>query len=129
MPIVRQLMLFAVVVRQMNVDNILPDLIIKVEAIGVARALSGHRPPLMSLKGAIGHSLGAAGAVEAVATLGALQRGEAPPTVGARRIDPEIDADVVLDTPRVLRGDIGLSTSSGFGGINAAVVLQSSSKP
>ena len=95
----------------------------RMEAIGLARALPGARPPLMSLKGAVGHSLAAAGAVEAAMTLEALRRGVCPPTVGARRVDPEIDADVVLDAPRALAAGAGLSTSSGFGGINAAVIL------
>ena len=54
----------------------------RMEAIGLARALPGARPPLMSLKGAVGHSLAAAGAVEAAMTLEALRR---TPTGGRPR--------------------------------------------
>ncbi|MFJ3767008.1 beta-ketoacyl-[acyl-carrier-protein] synthase family protein [Streptomyces sp. NPDC090082] len=85
--------------------------------------------PLSSGKGALGHLFGAAGAVEAVATLQALRHGVAPPTAGLRRPDPALGALDLVRTarklsPRARTGELlGLSTSFGFGGHNAALVL------
>jgi 3-oxoacyl-[acyl-carrier-protein] synthase II len=86
------------------------------------------RLPITSSKGAIGHFLGSAGAVEAIATLLCLQEGRVHPTPGdgARRgADPELGVDLVLDAPRPLSGArYGLSTNLAFGGANAALVLE-----
>ncbi|WP_369147015.1 beta-ketoacyl synthase [Streptomyces sp. R44] len=85
--------------------------------------------PLSSSKGALGHLFGAAGAVEAVATLQALRHGVAPPTAGLSRPDPALGRLDLVRTARKLttrtRGGrlVGLSTSFGFGGHNAALVL------
>ena len=81
------------------------------------------RLAVTSTKGVTGHLLGAGGAVEAIFALQALRDGLVPPTANLTRQDPEIDLDVVADQPR--RGDLEavLSTSMGFGGQNAALVL------
>ncbi len=84
----------------------------------------GARPvPVVSLKGSVGHTLGASGALEAVAAVRSLETGLIPPTAGLRELDPEIALDVVSGEPR--RGALHtvLSTSSGFGGTNAAILL------
>jgi 3-oxoacyl-[acyl-carrier-protein] synthase II len=84
-----------------------------------ARAL-----PLSSIKSMIGHLIGAAGAVEAVALALTLQRGVLPPTINLTHRDPECDLDYVPNTAREYRVHTALSTSFGFGGQNAALVLR-----
>jgi 3-oxoacyl-[acyl-carrier-protein] synthase II len=79
--------------------------------------------PLNSIKSAVGHTLGAAAALEAVACVRTLETGLAPPTPGLAELDPEIALDVVRDAPRTVAARAVLSTSSGFGGTNAAIVL------
>ncbi|WP_205695859.1 beta-ketoacyl synthase [Conexibacter sp. SYSU D00693] len=87
--------------------------------------------PVSSLKSAIGHLLGAAGAVEAVATVLALRDRVAPPTVGWAEREEGLDLDYVpggsarplaLDDPE--RAPVGLSNSFGFGGHNAVLCLE-----
>jgi 3-oxoacyl-[acyl-carrier-protein] synthase II len=83
--------------------------------------------PVSSTKSATGHSLGAAGAVEAVATLLALRDRIAPPTLGWEEAEDGLDLDYVPNTARPLVGDrpaIGLSNSFGFGGHNATLILE-----
>jgi 3-oxoacyl-[acyl-carrier-protein] synthase II len=85
---------------------------------------NGGVPPMSSTKSAIGHLLGAAGAVEAIASLGALRRGILPPTLNLEEPDPECDLDYVPDGPREAPGlRAVLSNSFGFGGQNATLVL------
>jgi 3-oxoacyl-(acyl-carrier-protein) synthase len=80
--------------------------------------------PVDSIKGAIGHTLGAAGAFEALLLCQVVQEGIIPPTVGTTARDPAIDLDVVLGAPRRAPVRCALSTTSGFGGLNAAVVVE-----
>jgi 3-oxoacyl-[acyl-carrier-protein] synthase II len=80
--------------------------------------------PLNSVKGAVGHTLGASGALEAVVCVRTLETGLVPPTPGLEERDPEIHLDVVFGAPRQLQARTALSTSSGFGGTNAAVVFR-----
>jgi 3-oxoacyl-[acyl-carrier-protein] synthase II len=88
--------------------------------------------PVSSTKSVIGHLLGAAGAVEAIATALALQNGCAPPTVGYGQPDDGLDLDYIPDTTRQLESHNGadaltaLSNSFGFGGHNAVVCLTTS---
>ena len=97
------------------------------EAIKTALGAAAAAVPVSSTKSVIGHLLGAAGAVEAVATLGALGRGIAPPTVGWEERDPELDLDYVPGEARELDGDgahlVAISNSFGFGGHNAVLCL------
>jgi 3-oxoacyl-[acyl-carrier-protein] synthase II len=83
-----------------------------------------------STKSAIGHLMGAAGAVEAVATVLALKHRTAPPNLGYGEPDPDCDLDYVADGARELvertrngRGAVGLSNSFGFGGHNVVLCL------
>jgi 3-oxoacyl-[acyl-carrier-protein] synthase II len=97
----------------------------RIEALA-ARAVFGDDavPPISSTKSAIGHLLGAAGAVEAVATVGALERGVLPPTLNYEESDPECAVDCVPDGPREAPGlELALSNSFGFGGQNACLAL------
>jgi 3-oxoacyl-[acyl-carrier-protein] synthase II len=104
------------------------------ETDALKSALGEHawRVPISSTKSAIGHLLGAAGAVEAIATLISLQRAIAPPTLGYGEPDEGLDLDYVPDGARPLpqHGDaeearqrIGISNSFGFGGHNAVLCL------
>lgn len=93
------------------------------EARAIRRALGGHNAAVYAPKAALGHSLGAAGAVEAVLTAQALRDGVIPPTLNLKALDPEIDLDVVADRPR--HGDYryAVSDSFGLGGNNVALVF------
>jgi 3-oxoacyl-[acyl-carrier-protein] synthase II/beta-ketoacyl ACP synthase len=95
------------------------------EARAIRRALGDHTAAVYAPKAALGHSLGAAGAVEAVLTVQALRDGVIPPTRNLKVLDPEIDLDVVADRPR--HGDYryAVSDSFGLGGNNVALVFGS----
>jgi len=96
----------------------------RIEVSALREVFDGDPPPTTSTKSAIGHLLGAAGAVEAVAALGALERGVLPPTLNFRDPDPECEIDCVPDGPREAPGlKAVLSNSFGFGGQNASLVL------
>jgi 3-oxoacyl-[acyl-carrier-protein] synthase II len=82
-----------------------------------------HRIPVSSTKAATGHMLGAAGAVEAIICLKAIQDGMIPPTLNLEKGDPECDLDYVPGKPRAAQIDVALSNSFGFGGQNATLVL------
>jgi len=88
-------------------------------------AEGARRVPVNSIKGALGHTMGAAGALEAVLCARVIQRGLVPPTAGFRELDPEMTLDVVSGEPRPGRYRRVVSTSSGFGGVNVALVLAS----
>ncbi len=80
--------------------------------------------PTSSTKSYFGHTLGGAGAVEAIVTILALQHGFAPPTLSVTEQDPQTAGlDVLKDGGRPLRARVALSSSFGFGGANAALVL------
>lgn len=79
--------------------------------------------PVSSTKGATGHCLGAAGAVEAIFTVLAVQRGVLPPTINYDTPDPTCDLDVIPNEAREAEIEIGVSNSFGFGGHNASIVV------
>jgi len=80
-------------------------------------------PPVSSTKSMTGHLLGAAGGVEAIATIQALHSGVLPPTRNLHDPDPELDLDFIPHEARELQVDVALSTNFAFGGQNAAVVF------
>ena len=105
----------------------------RAETRAIKLALGEHagRIPVSSTKSAIGHLLGAAGAVEAVATLLALRDRIAPPTLGLAEPDEGLDLDYVPGAARPLtaggdgeRPALGLSNSFGFGGHNAVLCME-----
>ncbi|MEK7798634.1 MAG: beta-ketoacyl-[acyl-carrier-protein] synthase family protein [Acidobacteriota bacterium] len=91
------------------------------------KALFGERAqrlPVASIKGAVGHCLGAAGAIEAFAALMSLHGGVIPPTTGLRATGPDCDLDFVPGRARAARLRVVLSNSSAFGGNNGTLVLR-----
>jgi 3-oxoacyl-[acyl-carrier-protein] synthase II len=97
----------------------------RVETLALHNVFNGGAPPVSSTKSAIGHLLGAAGAVEAVASLGAIERGLLPPTINYEEPDPDCDLDYVPDGPREAPDlKLALSNSFGFGGQNACLAIR-----
>jgi len=93
----------------------------------VLRRVLGARAgavPVNSIKGALGHTMGAAATLEAIMCLLAARDGWIPPTVGYEEPDPACDLDYVAGVCRAARPRRMLSTSLGFGGCNAALVLE-----
>ncbi|MGO9557759.1 MAG: beta-ketoacyl-[acyl-carrier-protein] synthase family protein [Acidimicrobiales bacterium] len=93
------------------------------EADALAKLFGSPTPPVTSLKGVTGHSLGAAGAIEGVASALTIHRCQIPPTVGLEELDPEIHLDIVTGGPRPFKDGAVLSNSFGFGGHNGTIVL------
>jgi 3-oxoacyl-[acyl-carrier-protein] synthase II len=95
------------------------------EALAIRAALGAHggRVPVSSLKGAVGHLMSAAGAIELASCLLAFERDLLPGTANHFERDPECELDVIGPAPRPARVDAVLSNSFGFGGQNACVVL------
>ncbi|MDH3349112.1 MAG: beta-ketoacyl-[acyl-carrier-protein] synthase family protein [Desulfobulbaceae bacterium] len=81
--------------------------------------------PVVSTKGVTGHTLGAAGAIEAILTLEALRQGSTMGTIGCKAVDPQLHPAVLIEREeRPLNGKVGISQSLAFGGGNAALVLE-----
>lgn len=93
------------------------------KAIKIALGDNAHKALVSSTKSMIGHMLGAAGAVEAIASVLALKEGIIPPTIGLLEQDPECDLDYVVNTARNSNVNLALSISLGFGGHNACVAF------
>ena len=85
---------------------------------------AAEKVAISSTKSMTGHMLGAAGAVEAIACLKALQTGIVPPTVGLQEADPDCDLDYTPGTAKRMDVKTALSTSLGFGGHNACLVFR-----
>ena len=81
-------------------------------------------PFVSSTKGQIGHCLGAAGALEAVIAIMAIQEGVLPPTINQETPDPECDLDYIPNTARQAKIDAVMSNSFGFGGTNGVVIFK-----
>ena len=80
--------------------------------------------PISSLKGATGHCLGAAGAIEMCATVLAVARDVIPPTINYETADALCDLDYVPNVAREAKVDVAISNSFGFGGHNAVIALR-----
>ena len=133
----------AAITRALEDAELTPDDLVYVNAHGTSTPINdraetaalktalGERAktiPISSTKSAIGHLLGAAGAVEAVATILALRARVLPPTLGLEEPDPELDLDYIPNIARTLdldgRRAIAISNSFGFGGHNAVLCLE-----
>jgi 3-oxoacyl-[acyl-carrier-protein] synthase II len=99
----------------------------KAETIAIKKAYKDHarRLPISSIKSMIGHALGAAGAIQVVASVLALERNAIPPTINYEFPDPACDLDVVPNMARDLSPRVIVANSAGFSGKNAAVVIKS----
>ena len=96
----------------------------KAEAEAIASVFGQPGPAVTSTKGVLGHSLGAAGALEAIAILLDMQNRLIPPTDGTDELDPDLPTiDLVLDKPRSWLPGPSISNSFGFGGHNGTLVL------
>ncbi|MCI3927699.1 beta-ketoacyl-[acyl-carrier-protein] synthase family protein [Streptomyces sp. AN091965] len=96
----------------------------RIEAGLLATLFQPGTPPVTSAKGAIGHTLGAAGAVDAALTVLSLERQLIPPTANLNQHDEDLAIDVVTKTPRTHRMTGALSNAFGFGGQNAVLFFR-----
>lgn len=90
------------------------------------RAVFAGRPtqvPVSSTKSMVGHAMGASGAIEAIATIAALEHGLVPPTMNYLGPDPEVDLDPTPEVARPATLDVALSNSFAFGGLNVSLVF------
>ncbi|HWQ50288.1 MAG TPA: beta-ketoacyl-ACP synthase II [Terriglobales bacterium] len=97
----------------------------KTETLAIKKALGdlAYKIPISSTKSMTGHTLGAAGGIEAIAAIKALETGLVPPTIGYKEPDPECDLDYVPNVARTCDIDKALSVSLGFGGHNAGILF------
>jgi beta-ketoacyl ACP synthase len=94
------------------------------ESKAINRALGGnHHPAVYAPKAALGHSVGAVGALESILTVLALREQVIPPTLNLENLDPEIDLDVVAGKPRPGNYQYAINNSFGFGGHNVAIAF------
>ncbi|WP_280268327.1 KasA/KasB family beta-ketoacyl-ACP synthase [Nocardia wallacei] len=92
------------------------------EAKGIAAAIGTH-PAVYAPKSALGHSVGAVGALEAIISVLSLRDQVIPPTLNLDNQDPEVDLDIVHSKPRYGNVEFAMNNSFGFGGHNAAVLF------
>jgi nodulation protein E len=97
-----------------------------VETRAIRSVFGAHADKLAvsSTKSLHGHALGAAGALEAIATVLALRNGILPPTANYNEPDPECDLDYIPNQPRAAKVEAALSNSFAFGGLNAVVAFR-----
>jgi beta-ketoacyl ACP synthase len=93
------------------------------ESKAINNALGSNKPAVYAPKGALGHSVGAVGAVESILTVLALRDQVIPPTLNLVNLDPEIDLDVVAGKPRLGDYQYAVNNSFGFGGHNVAIAF------
>lgn len=94
------------------------------ETMALKRVFGGNVPPVSSTKGQIGHCLGAAGGLEAVISIMAMQKGILPPTINQVESDPDCDLDYIPNVAREAKVDAVMSNSFGFGGTNGVIIFK-----
>lgn len=96
------------------------------ETMAIKTVFGGHayKIPVSSTKSMTGHLLGAAGGVEAVITVLAMDRGILPPTINLENPDPECDLDYIPNIARKAQVEVAMSNSFGFGGTNACLIFK-----
>ena len=97
--------------------------LVETRGIKTAFGKKAHEIPISSIKAMIGHCLGAAGGMEAVATLLSLDEGIIPPTINYRTPDPACDLDYTPNKARKKEMQIAISNSFAFGGNNVCLVF------
>lgn len=95
----------------------------KIESIAIHNVFKDRNVPVSSNKSMIGHTLGAAGAIEAAATVLTIHHGILPPTINYQTKDPECDLDVVPNEAREVNINAAISNAFGFGGQNGVLVF------
>jgi nodulation protein E len=97
------------------------------EAAAIHQLFGPRAPaiPVSSTKPLHGHSIGATGAIEALATVLSLHHGRLPATAGTTTVDPTLNLDVITGSPREATPQLALSNSLAFGGLNAVLALRS----
>jgi len=95
----------------------------QMELLAFNHVLKSSKRPLFSVKGGMGHTLGAAGLVEMLLTLEFLKRGHIPWTVGLSAIPPEAEGWLSCTPQEIPRDGVMVTTNSGFGGVNVALLL------
>ena len=98
----------------------------RIETCAIKNCFAEHayRIPISSIKSMIGHTIGAAGAIEAIASILSLLTGIIPPTINLHHPDPECDLDYVPNKARETRINVAMSNSMGFGGHNACLIFK-----
>ena len=98
--------------------------------IGETRAIKSifgdraYQIPVSSIKSMIGHTIGAAGAIELIASILAIDKGMVPPTINQEEPDPQCDLDYVPNEPREHVVNEAISNSFGFGGNNTSILVR-----
>ncbi|HKK52370.1 MAG TPA: beta-ketoacyl synthase N-terminal-like domain-containing protein, partial [Myxococcota bacterium] len=111
-------------IRHVNAHGTSTPLNDAAEAMGIAEVFGRPGPLVTSIKGVTGHALGAAGALEAVSVLLAMEHRLVPPTAGLEQVDAELPPiDLVYKEPRSWEPGPTLSNSFGFGGHNGSLVI------
>lgn len=110
-------------IRQINAHGTSTPLNDAAEAQAVATLFGPTAPPMTSIKGVTGHSLGAAGALEAASVLLSFEHRLIPPTAGTTTVDPDFDVDIVIGQARPWEPGPTISNNFGFGGHNGSVIL------
>ena len=96
----------------------------ELNAVKAALGDAAYKVSLSSSKSMMGHLLGAAGAVEAIVTIKAMEHGLVPPTINIEQMDPECDLDVTPNQAKERKIAVAVSNSFGFGGTNAMLVFK-----
>jgi 3-oxoacyl-[acyl-carrier-protein] synthase II len=96
----------------------------RVEALALSRVFGEGKALVSSTKSMVGHTMAAAGTIEAIATLLTLQHGLVPPTANLRQLDPDVPFDCVPGVARPSPVEVALSNSFGFGGQNVSLVFR-----
>ena len=101
------------------------------EAAAIHQVFGPHasKIPVSSTKSLHGHSIGASGALEALATVLALHENLLPANAGVTEVDPTLNLDIILGAPRKATPKLALSNSLAFGGLNAVLALRPFAKP
>jgi len=98
--------------------------VVETRAVKLAFGNGAHKIPLSSTKSMHGHALGAAGALEIIAAVKAVNTGILPPTINFTTADPQCDLDYVPNQPRHREVEAALSNSFAFGGLNAVIAVR-----
>lgn len=96
----------------------------RIETIAIKSVFGERIPPVSSTKSMTGHLLGAAGAVEAIACIKAINENFLPPTIGYKEFDPDCDLDIIPNVGREQEISCAMSDSFGFGGHNTALIFK-----